>query len=138
MLRIFLGVLFGITDYGWYFYQRFALSAAVRDGIRSGVTNLSDPSPPTPTAPTPPDAWSIAKSRAQAVLQQSNTIDYTRVTFGPTAGNQYTSTTTKRPADQGHDAQRPSYTFMPLIGFVLLPHDRRCIYSMTMMLEQEN
>ena len=35
---LFCALVFGIIDYGYYFYQRFAMAGAIRDGLRTGVT----------------------------------------------------------------------------------------------------
>jgi Flp pilus assembly protein TadG len=123
---LFLAVLFGMIDYGLYFYQRFAISAAVRDGIRAGLGTLSTATP---------DAWTVASNRATAVLQASNAVDLSRVVFGPTDSS-------KRYGDVDKPYEKTltlsaQFTFKPLIGFVPLP-SAPVTYSMTMMLELEN
>jgi Flp pilus assembly protein TadG len=127
---IFLAILFGIIDYGYYFYQRFAISAAVRDGVRLGCTYLS-------TTPPSGDAWSIARDRAKFILQQGQILDYTQVGWGPTAGSQYTTVTTANGDAIKLVTLSASYVFKPMIGLVPLP-SAPMSYSMTMMLEQEN
>src|ERR1700710_2016900 len=67
IMPLFLALVCGVIDYGWYFYQRYALAAAIRDGIRSGLSVLSTATPPN-------DSWSVAKARAVAVLTRTNTI----------------------------------------------------------------
>jgi hypothetical protein len=126
ILPIFLAVLFGVIDYGWYFYQRFALSAAIRDGIKAGLPVLS-----TNVAPVP-DAWTVARDRALVVLKANAIIPSpdTTVTFGPTT--HYSGA-----APEKLITLSASYTFKPLIGFVPMPKVPMT-YSMTMMLELEN
>jgi Flp pilus assembly protein TadG len=129
-MPLFLAVVCGMIDYGWFFYQRYALAAAVRDGVRYGLTGLPDSTaglPAAQTATPPADAWSMAKNRALTVLNLSNTIPTpsTNITFGggyssgvPTLALTLSAT----------------YTFVPLIGFVPLP-SAPMHYSMTMLLE---
>jgi Flp pilus assembly protein TadG len=124
ILPLFCIILFGMIDYGWYFYQRFALSAAVRDGIRAGLSVLS-------TA-TPDDSWTTATKRIKAVLQNSNAIDPKLVSFGPAAGFRYSGF-----APEFTLTVSAAYTFKPLIGLVPVPHPTMN-YSMTMLLELEN
>jgi Flp pilus assembly protein TadG len=123
-LPFFCTLLFGMIDYGWYFYQRFALSAAVRDGIRAGLSVLS-------TA-TPDDSWTTATKRIKIVLQNSNAIDPSLVSFGPAAGSRYTGAVPSYALTVS-----AAYTFQPLIGLVPVPHPTMN-YSMTMLLELEN
>jgi Flp pilus assembly protein TadG len=126
IMPLFLALVCGMIDYGWYFYQRYALAAAVRDGIRSGLSVLSTATPPN-------DSWSIAKARAIAVLTQSKTIPspVTSVTWGPATG-QYTGAVPNMALTLS-----AQYTFVPLIGFVPLPATPMK-YAMTMLLELEN
>jgi Flp pilus assembly protein TadG len=125
IMPLFLAVVCGTIDYGWYFYQRFALDAAVRDGIRAGLSVLSTGTP---------DSWTTAKTRAIAVLTQSNTIPNpsTSVTWGPASGSRYTGTVPNYALTFSGQ-----YTFVPLIGFLHLPSNTMT-YSMTMLLELEN
>lgn len=39
---IFIAILFGILEYGWIFYQQANVIAAVRSGVRFGVTQDPD------------------------------------------------------------------------------------------------
>jgi len=112
-----------MIDYGWFFYQRYALAAAVRDGIRHGLSGLS-------TTAAPGDAWTIARDRAIVVLNLSNTIPTpsTSVTWG----GGYSGAVPTRAVTLS-----ASYPFVPLIGFVRLPV-APMHYSMTMLLELEN
>ena len=127
IMPLFLAVVTGMIDYGWYFYQRYALAAAIRDGIRSGLSALS-------TATPPADSWSRAKARAITVLTRTNTIPFpaTAVIWGPAAGSQYTGASPTKALTLS-----AQYTFVPLIGFVPLPATPMK-YSMTMLLELEN
>jgi Flp pilus assembly protein TadG len=120
---LFLTVLFGMIDYGLYFYQRFAISAAVRDGIRAGLSTLSTGTP---------DSWTVASNRATAVLQASKAVDLSQVVFGPSAGSRYGSAVPTKTLTLS-----ATYTFKPLIGFAPLP-SAAVTYSMTMLLELEN
>lgn len=120
---LFLTVLFGMIDYGLYFYQRFAISAAVRDGIRAGLGTLSTATP---------DAWTVASNRATAVLTASNAVPLSQVVFGPASGSRYSGAVPEKTLTLS-----ATYTFKPIIGFAPLP-SAPVTYSMTMMLELEN
>jgi len=123
-MPMFLALVCGVIDYGWYFYQRYALAAAIRDGIRSGLSVLSTATP---------DSWTTAKLRAIDVLTRTNTIPTPAISviWGPTTG-QYTGVTPNRALTLS-----AQYNFVPLIGFVPLP-STPMKYSMTMLLELEN
>jgi Flp pilus assembly protein TadG len=119
VLPIFCAIVFGIIDYGWYFYQKFALAAAVRDGLRLGVTiNQSTPSPGDPTT--------MAISRASSDLQASG--------LTVPAGTFTTSTSGSSPAKVM--TLTGSHAFTPLVGFVPTP-SAPMVYTMTMMFEQQ-
>jgi Flp pilus assembly protein TadG len=114
VLPLFCAVVFGTIDYGWYFYQRFTLAAAIRDGIRYGVT-----------VPYASDPWTTAQTRAIADLA-SGAISSSSVTWGPSikySGAAPTQLVTLS----------GTLTFRPLVGFVPLPSTMS--YSMTMLLE---
>jgi Flp pilus assembly protein TadG len=123
VLPLFCIILFGMIDYGLYFYQRFALDAAVRDGIRAGLQTVETATP---------DSWTVATTRAQAVLSSSNVIVASQVTWGPAVGSRYTGTVPTRAL-----TITGTYTFQPIIGLVPVPHPTMN-YSMTMLLELEN
>ena len=130
-MPIFMAVVCGMIDYGWYFYQRYALAAAVRDGIRNGLSARSTTAALNPAPPVAPnDAWSIAKTRAIAVLTLSNTIP--DPTHSVVWGGQYSGAVPTKAVTLS-----AQYTFVPLIGFVPLPKTPMT-YSMTMLLELEN
>ena len=125
-MPLFFALVCGMIDYGWFFYQRYAMAVAVRDGIRVGLTVLETATP---------DCWTTAKNRAIVVLQTSNTIPNpdTSITWGP-ASNQYTG------AIATHDRAltlSAAYTYKPLVGFVRMPA-AGMHYSMTMLIESED
>jgi Flp pilus assembly protein TadG len=122
IMPIFIAILCGMIDWSNYFYQRYALSVAIRDGIRAGVGVLA-------TA-TPDDAWTTAQKRAYAVLSTTQTIDPTKVIWGPTThyGSAPPTMTVTLSA---------SLPYVPLIGFTMLG-TKTMSYSMTMMLELNN
>jgi len=126
IMPLFMAIVFGVIDYGWYFYQRYALAAAVRDGIRAGSLVMSTATP---------DSWTTAQTRAIAVLTQSSTINPASVTWGPASGSRY-STVGTTPAVNVLTFSG-QYTFVPLIGIVPLP-SHPMNYSMTMALELQN
>jgi hypothetical protein len=135
LLPIFLTVLFGVVDYGWYFYQRFTLSAAVRDGIRFGCAYMSTN---VPGVVIPNDAWSNSQVRALDTLMQSGAIkDYNTVTFGPAIGSRYSTVNAGGGLNINVVTLSASYNYHPLVGFVPMPK-LPMQYSMTMALEQEN
>ena len=122
IMPLFLAILFGIIDYGWYFYQRYALVAAVRDGVRYGVT--------FPAA----SAQSNAKLQAIADLQVAGSpINYLNVTWGPTSPG--TSTLTAPAPAMTVMTLSASMPFKPLAGLVPVPATVR--YQFTMLLEQQ-
>ena len=118
MLPLFCAVLFGTIDYGWYFYQRFTLAAAVRDGIRLGVTINQNATPDPPTT---------AIARASADLTAANMTVVAGTTF---------TTTTQGTSPSKTMTLSGVYTFVPLVHFVPLP-TTPMHYSMTMMFEQQ-
>jgi hypothetical protein len=121
VLPVFLAVVFGTIDYGWYYYQRFTLAAAVRDGIRYGVT-----------VAVSQDPWATAQVRAKADLALSGSpINQTTPTWGPST-NQI-STMAGPPPNQFLTLSA-SMPFTPLVGFVpFLP--KTMTYQMSMLLE---
>ena len=112
MLPVFVAVLFGMIDYGWYFYQRSALHNAVRDGVRYGVAQ-----PNTSDAP-----WLAARTRAKTDIAASNVPVPADAAFGPPTH-----------VTDGMLTLNVTTTFTPLIGFVRLPPTM--FASVTMMLE---
>src|SRR5579862_4730838 len=74
VLPIFLALLFGSVDYGWYFYQKFTLASAVQGGVRAAVSVSEIDTP---------DTWTTAKNAAIANLTNSGAIAPASVTWGP-------------------------------------------------------
>lgn len=125
MFPLFCALLFGTIDYGWYFYQRFALATAVRDGVRLGVTVR-------PSASSPNDPATLAIQRATDVLKVSAGMATVPVgTFTASQGVTSGSAPLKTLLLQG------SLAFSPLVNFVKLP-TAPMKYSMTMMFEQQD
>jgi hypothetical protein len=118
VLPIFLAVLFGMIDYGWYYYQRFSLVAAIRDGIRYGVTVAPD------TA-----CYPAALQRAKDDLSISgSSINPLNVGWGPLTKTLDGSTPAEFLTLSG------TLTFVPLVGFIpYLP--KTIFYQMSMLLE---
>lgn len=133
VLPIFLAMLFGAIDYGWYFYQKFTLAAAVQSGLRSALSVKEDDTP---------DPWTTAKNNAVDNLNKSGAISPLSVTWGPVD-----LTATPPPPSPGADyvGVKPNravvltgmYTFIPLVGFVPLPN-KTMTYSITMVLDAQN
>jgi Flp pilus assembly protein TadG len=120
VLPLFCLVLFGIIDYGWYFYQKFTLASAVRDGVRTGVTVRETDNP---------DCWQTAVIAAKKNLAAGSIVP-TSVSWGPSV--QYNGTAPTRTLTLSG-----TYTFTPLVGFVPLPK-AAMTYTMTMLLEQQS
>jgi Flp pilus assembly protein TadG len=126
VMPIFLALLFGAIDYGWYFYQKFTLAAAVQAGVRSALSVKETDAP---------DPWTTAKNAAKANLASGGAIAPSSVTWGPTDPTS--------PADYtGIKPDRAviltgTYTFIPLLGFVRLPNTLMQ-YSITMVLDAQN
>jgi Flp pilus assembly protein TadG len=104
VLPIFLAVLFGIIDYGWFFYQRFTLAAAVRDGLHYGAS-----------VPMSSDPCTTATTRAKADLSvggspinPSNVTWNTCPSYSGASPDQFVTVTA-------------TMNFTPLVGFVTLP-----------------
>jgi Flp pilus assembly protein TadG len=118
VLPLFCALVFGIVDYGWYYYQRFTLAAAVRDGIRYGVTIPA-------TATSPNDPYTLAQKRAASTFAAASSLT---VIWGPSLPYGVTAIPTK-----SMTLQATISPYKPLIGFVPLPTSMT--YSMTMLLE---
>jgi Flp pilus assembly protein TadG len=118
VLPLFCAVIFGTIDYGWYFYQRFTLTAAVRDGLRTGVTISQN-------VASPNDCSTVARTRAAADMVQAGLTAATISNFSTTTGNSFPTKTMTLTG---------TYTFTPLVNFVPLPA-HGMTYSMTMMYE---
>lgn len=115
VMPIFCAILFGIIDFGWYFYQKFTLAAAIRDGIRYGVTfSYSSGSAANEAAKRAADALAAGGAIAKADAPMT-----AAVTGAPPSATLTLSS---------------QYTFKPLVGFVKLP-STTMKYGMTMLLE---
>ncbi len=117
VLPLFCAVVFGIIDYGWYFYQRMSIAAAIRDGLRTGVTVSQ-------TATSPNDYVTVATTRAKADLVGS-AIDPSAVTWTTATSSSYPTASLTLSA---------TYTPKALINFVPFP-SAPATFSMTMMFE---
>jgi TadE-like protein len=118
VLPIFLAVLFAIVDYGWFFYQRFTLAAAIRDGVRHGAS-----------FPMKSDPYGTAKQRAIDDLSLSGSpINPNNVAWGPA------TTYTGSSPDEFMTLQG-TMPFVPLVGFVKLPPSMS--FQMSLMLEMQ-
>jgi len=129
VLPIFLAVLFATIDYGWYFYQRFTLAAAVRDGVRYGVTfpHCSAAGTPSCSGPTS-DPWSKAQDRIKTDLQvPGSPINPSSLGWGPVTYSGFSPNEIM--------TLRASLPFVPLVGFVPLPASMS--FQMSMLLEIE-
>jgi Flp pilus assembly protein TadG len=118
VLPVFVAVLFGMIDYGWYFYQKFTLTAAIREGVRFGATFKEGG-----TSGEPEDkALQESKDRCDMGSVPSTAVTWTK----------------------GYDSVAPTrkvwvegqYTFKPLVGLVPMPNSAMK-YRMTMLLEQQ-
>lgn len=110
VLPLFVAVLFGVIEYGWVFYQTFSVAAAVRDGLRVGVTVPQSASPDMK-----------AQSAATASL---NGLGITTATVTAQMQGVSPSRTLSLSA---------TMPYKPIIGFVPVP--AKISYAMTMMLE---
>ena len=119
-------VMFGTVDYGWYFYQKFTLAAAIQSGVRASLS-MSEISKPD-------DAWETAHKAAKAFLNARGAIpgDDAYVTFGPLPGYQYGGVKPGR-----YVTLTGTYTVTGLVGFIPLP-SRTITYSASMTLDAQN
>jgi len=111
-----------MIDMAWYYYQRFALAAAVRDGVRVGVT-----------VPTSEDPWDKAQDRIKADLSVSSSpINPNNITWGPSTGHIASISGLSSPNQ--YLTMSCTYPFTPLVGFIkFLPTSMT--YQMSMLLE---
>ncbi len=124
VLPIFLAMLFGMIDYGWYFYQRFTLAMAIRDGVRYGVTLPHCVLPACPGPATFP--WSASRDRAKSDLAlPGSPINPLSVVWDP--ANHYSL-----PPDV-FLTLHGTMPFTPLVGFVRLP--ATISFQMSMLME---
>jgi Flp pilus assembly protein TadG len=134
VLPIFLALLFGAIDYGWYFYQKFTLAAAIQSGVRSALSVKETDTP---------DPWITAREASKSNLASGGAIAPTSVTWGPTdvpSGQQYGASSDYTGTALNHDRAvilQGTYTFIPLVGLVKLPN-RTMTYTITMVLDAQN
>lgn len=124
VLPLFLAMLFGTIDFGWYLYQKFTLMSAVQTGVRAAlsVTEAETPGP-----------WAAARDAAKAALASGGAIAPTSVTWSPTDPTlQLTSSKPTRAI-----TLTGTYTFVPLVGFVKMP-STTLTYTATMLLDAQN
>jgi hypothetical protein len=120
IMPIFIAIVFGMIDYGWYFYQKFTLCAAIRGGVRYGVTFKHNP-----TGSPASDAYVEAKNEAKRRCD-SGSVPAASVSWG---GGVTGTAPIRRLQLTG------TYTFTPLVGLVPMPRSS-VSYSMTMLLEK--
>jgi hypothetical protein len=123
VLPIFLAVLFAIVDYGWFFYQRFTLAAAIRDGLHYGA---SVPKCSPPICLVASDPWTVANNQALADLAlPGSPITPGNVVWGAT---HYSGV-----SPDEFVTMKGTMPFVPLVGFVRLP--AQMTFRMTMLME---
>ncbi|HXI55646.1 MAG TPA: TadE family protein [Polyangia bacterium] len=114
VLPLFAVVLFGMIEYGWFFYQQFGVASAVRDGLRVGATVSQNANP---------DPKTTAVKRTQTLMAgvgiNAASVSINALYFGSSPSKTMTLSATM--------------PYKPLIGFVPVP--KSISYSMTMMLE---
>jgi Flp pilus assembly protein TadG len=117
VLPVFVAVLFGMVDYGWYFYQKFTMASAIREGVRLGATYKEGGATDPVTA-----ALTEAGARCDAGSVPSGSVSWTSgyLDLAPV----------RKIWVEGQ------YTFRPLVGLVPMP-SRPIKYRMTMLLEQQ-
>jgi Flp pilus assembly protein TadG len=132
VLPIFLALLFGAIDYGWYFYQKFTLASAVQAGVRSALSVREIDRP---------DPWTTAREAAKTNLSSSGAIAPSSVAWGPV--DNADATLAADPADYGgvkpnrYIIFTATYTFIPLVGLVRVPNSMMT-YSISMVLDAQN
>jgi Flp pilus assembly protein TadG len=123
VLPLVLAVLFGTIDYGWYFYQKFTLAAAIQGGVRAAIAvKETDAVKP----------WETARTAAKAILAARGAIAPTSVVIGPTSGSPYSGVKPNRALTMDG-----TFIFTPLVGFVPLP-SKTMKFTATMLLDAQN
>jgi Flp pilus assembly protein TadG len=122
VLPLFVAIMFGCIDFGWYYYQKFTLAAAVQGGIRSALAVAETDSP---------DPWTTAQAYATTKLAAGG-ISPLSVTFGPAPGSRYLGVKPTRTM-----IFTATFTFTPLVGLVPLPN-KTLTYTSTMTLDSQN
>jgi Flp pilus assembly protein TadG len=122
VLPLFVAILFGCIDFGWYYYQKFTLASAVQGGIRSALAVAETDSP---------DPWTTASAYAATKLAAGG-IAPASVTFGPPPGSRYLGVKPTRTM-----ILTATFIFTPLVGLVPLPN-KTLTYTSTMTLDSQN
>jgi hypothetical protein len=120
VLPLFVAILFGIVDYGWYYYQKFTLAATVQAGVRSVLS-----------VPEDLDPWTEAQTYIMAHIG-SGGIAPASLGWAPAAGSRYSGIKPNRTM-----LMTVTYTFTPLVGLVPLPNPNLS-YTTTMTLDAQN
>lgn len=115
---IFIAILFGILEYGWIFYEQANVIAAVRSGVRFGVTQ----DPDTDTTYLTDAEETVRTSLAGLGIRPSDLTNAT-ITASTSASTSATNLLTVQ--------CRIPYT--PVVGLVPVP--TQISYSMTMLME---
>jgi Flp pilus assembly protein TadG len=117
-LPIFLAILFGILEYGWVFYEQANVIAAVRSGVRYGVTKDPDTEPAYLTEAE----TTVRNSLAGLGIGSADLLSATIVaSVAPSTSSTNLLTVS---------CQVP---YTPVVG--LVPAPSRISYSMTMLME---
>jgi Flp pilus assembly protein TadG len=121
---LFVAVVFGLIDYGWYFYQKFTFASAIREGVRYGATYRDDP---LGTPALQPDAQAQTEAERRC-----------RIGSVPTTGTAKATLTASLTGAFPLRAVRiqGTYRFIPLVGLVRMPNPN-LTYTMEMLLEQQ-
>jgi hypothetical protein len=125
VLPLFCAMLFATVDYGWYFYQKFTLAAALQTGVRAAAT-FTEKSKPD-------DAWEVAHKSARDYLNAQGAIPGDAVTYGPADSSlHYGGIMPAR-----YITLTGQYTITPLVGFVPLPSPTLS-FTASMVLDAQN
>jgi hypothetical protein len=111
-----------MVDYGWYFYQKFTLASAIREGVRYGAT-IHKPTPANPG----PDPY------AEALAEAKKRCDNGSV---PSASVAWSGGYIEGPAPTEKLKLHGEFVFKPLVGLVKMPTSTMK-YEMVMYLEQQ-
>jgi hypothetical protein len=118
VLPVFVAVLFGMVDYGWYFYQKFTLASAIREGTRYGATFKEGGTAGDPYL----KGLQEAKDRCDLGSVPSASVAW--------SGGYLDAAPYRKVKIHGE------FVFKPLVGLVKMPTSTMK-YEMTMFLEQQ-